>query len=294
MSKPTVVLGFDCETDVGSFYTTYKGLVEGTPKLVKLCDDEQIAATFFFTGVSAREYPEVVRAVVDSGQEVGAHSVFHETVGEPIFDVPGITPLLPEEIPHRLAVATEWVADASGYTPVSWRCPRLFGSNDVINALEGLGYLADASYPMYFFRDRLGPYHPSADDWTAEGSLSIVEIPNFCDMGMESHDEFGRDRDQWPLFRSESADALLGHIDSFLEYVDGKGVPPVLCFYFHPWEFVEQPEKMFVGEGWVIPDPFITKNCGGYALEQMGLLVKGLKARGAEFVNCREMAKRTA
>jgi hypothetical protein len=50
---------------------------------------------------------------------------------------------------------------------------------------------------------------------------------------------------------------------------------------------------MFVGEGWVIPDPFITKNCGEYALEQMGLLVKGLKARGAEFVNCREMAERT-
>lgn len=291
--KPVVVFGFDCETDVGSFYTTYKGLVEGTPMLLRLLEDEQIPATFFFTGVSAREYPEIVRAVVDAGQEVGAHSCFHETVGDPLFDIPGVTPLLPEEVAHRLELCTEWVTEASGSVPVSFRCPRLFGSTGVVNALEGLGYLADASYPMYFYRERLAPYHPSAEDWTEMGSLAIVEIPNFCDMGMESHDQYGRDRDQWPLFRTESAAALVGHIDSFMAYVEERDMPAVLCFYFHPWEFVPQPEKMHVGEGYVIPDPFIIKNCGPYALEQMGLLIQGLKERGAQFMNCEDLAKAT-
>jgi len=90
--------------------------------------------------------------------------------------------------------------------------------------------------------------------------------------------------------RTESAAALLIHIDNFCEYVTTRGLPPVLCFYFHPWEFVEQPEKMHVGEGWVVPDPFIVKNCGPYALEQFGLLLDGLVARGATFATCRELA----
>ena len=34
--SPLVLLGLDVETDVGSFYTTYKGLVEGTPLLLEL------------------------------------------------------------------------------------------------------------------------------------------------------------------------------------------------------------------------------------------------------------------
>jgi hypothetical protein len=161
----------------------------------------------------------------------------------------------------------------------------------VIRALEKLGYVADASYPMYCFADRLAPYHPSAEDWTQEGDLRLLEIPNFADMAMESHDPHGRDRDQWPIFRTENAEALLARCDSFLGYLRERSVPPVLCFYFHPWEFVEQPPSMFIGEGTVTPLPFITQNCGAYALEQFGLLLEGLRARGAEFLTARGLAE---
>ncbi len=289
--EPIVVLGIDCETDVGSFYTTYNGLVHGTPKLLDLLAQRSIEATFFFTGAAARAHPEVVRAVLEAGHEVGCHSLFHETVGEALFDVPCVTPILPEEVEHRLEVATQWVEEAAGAMPVSFRAPRLFGGTRMLVALERLGYVADASYPMYYYGEPLAPYHPSPEDWTKPGDMRILEIPNFADMTVDSKDPYGRDRDQWPLFRTESAQALLEHVDNFVGYVRAKGLRPVLCFYFHPWEFVEQPESMHIGEGIVAPDPFIIKNCGEYALEQFAALLDGLAERGCKFMTARRLAE---
>jgi len=286
-----VVLGFDMETDIGSFTPFYEGLVHGTPVILEILAREGIRATFFFTGDAARQHAEVARAVLAAGHEVGCHSLYHETVGDALFPIPNVYPLLPEEVGHRLEVATQWVQEESGVRPLSFRAPRLFGSTAVVNALEELGYLADASYPLYYYRERLRPYHPSREDWTKPGDLRIVELPNFADLAMESQDPYGRDRDQWPLFRTEGAAALLQRVDSFALYCRGRGVEPFLCFYLHPWEFHPMPEgPIHFGEASVIPDPFIVKNCGPYAAEQLGLVIRGLRERGAQFLTALEAA----
>ena len=290
MSDLTVVLGFDMETDIGSWSPYYNGLVNATPKMLRLLDQKRANATFFFTGDSAKTHPEVVQSVKRAGYEVGAHSLFHETVGDPLFEIPGVKPLLPEEVPFRLKVATEWVAEALGDQPVSWRCPRLWGSTAVCNALDELGYVADASYPLYFYGEQLAPYHPSADDWTRPGDLKLLQIPNFCDMTVECNDPYHRERDQWPLFRTKSADALMEHIDNFTRYVRERDLPVVLCFYFHPWEFEPMPTELHYGEGGVVPDYFLVENCGDYALEQLGILIDRLTERGAKFSSARELA----
>lgn len=55
----------------------------------------------------------------------------------------------------------------------------------------------------------------------------------------------------------------------------------------HPWEFWPMPQgPIHFGEGAVTPDPFIVANCGGYALEQLDLLLLGLRERGAAFTSC--------
>jgi peptidoglycan-N-acetylglucosamine deacetylase len=290
MTDITVVLGLDMETDIGSWGIDYRGVREGTPMLLDLYHDRGVTGTFFFTGEAARLHPEVVRSIAAAGHEVGCHSLYHETVGDPIFEIPGVRPLLQEEVPLRLRVATEWVAEALGEAPVSFRCPRLWGSTAVCNALADLGYVADASYPLYYYEERLTPYHPSGDDWTCAGDLSLIEIPNFCDMAVASDDPYHRDRDQWPLFRTESADALMVHIDSFIDYVAARGLPVVLCFYFHPWEFLPMPTRLHYGEGAVEPDYFLVENCGEYALEQFSVLVDRLLARGAAFRTARQVA----
>ncbi|MBI3911517.1 MAG: polysaccharide deacetylase family protein [Armatimonadetes bacterium] len=285
-----VVFGLDMETDCGSWSPFYEGVKHGTPKLLELLGRKDAPATFFFTGDAACQFPEVVKSVVRSGHEVGCHSLYHETVGDPIFEIPGIKPLLPEEVPLRLRRATEYVADSLGEAPVSFRCPRLWGSTAVVNALEELGYVADASYPLYFYRERLVPYHPSRKDWTQPGDSAVLEIPNFADMTIESQDPYGRDRDQWPLFRTASARQLMKHIDGFIGYTARRGLPAVLCFYFHPWEFVDMPERFSFGEGTVVPDPFLVRNCGDYALAQLEALIDALKEREARFFTAKGLA----
>jgi len=292
MASLEVLLGFDMETDVGSWTPFHEGLRHATSSVLDVFARHEARGTFYFVGHSAREVPESVIRVREAGHEIGAHSLFHETVGDPIFPIPGLHPLLPSEVLPRLDLNTRWIEEVCGIRPVSFRCPRLFGSTAVCLALEELGYLSDASYPMYCYRDRLQPYHPSRGDWTKPGDMRLVQIPNFANLAMESADEFGRDRDQWPKFRTESAAALLGHIDQYLDFLATRGVQrKVLSFYFHPWEFHPMPEGLIhFGEGSVLPDPFIVKNCGPYALEQFDLLLGGLRDRGAAFRTAAEIA----
>ena len=280
MSSASVVLGFDMETDVGSWTPHYEGLLHGTPVILDILARHNVTATFYFTGTAARQHPQVVETVRNAGHEIGAHSLFHETLGDPIFDIPGAVPVLREEVPRRLELCSQWIEDIAGVRPVSFRCPRLWGSTAVVNALEELGYVTDASYPMYFFGQRLTPYHPSSKDWTQQGDMKIVELPNFADMSMTSTDPYGRDRDQWPVFRTQDANALIRHIDGFAGYCDQREAPLFLCFYFHPWEFHEMPHgEIRYGEGSVRPDPFIVQNCGKYAAAQFDRLIAELKSR---------------
>ncbi len=290
MSGIRTVMGFDMETDIGSWTPYYEGFRAGSEVILGLLKKHHIDGTFFFTGESARKNPDVVKQVREAGHEIGAHTLFHETIGDALFEIPGMMPILPEEVENRIRLATEWVEDIAGIRPTSFRCPRLFGSTAVVNALDNLGYLADATYPMYYFKEQLTPYHPSRDDWTQTGDLNIVELPNFADLSMTSQDEYGRDLDQWPLFRTESTAVLMEHIKNYIGYCERHRVEPFLCFYFHPWEFHPMREGLIhYGEGAVMPDPFIIKNCGPYAAEQLDLLFDELKKSGCEFYRAKDI-----
>jgi peptidoglycan-N-acetylglucosamine deacetylase len=286
-----VVLGFDMETDIGSFTPFYEGVKKGTPHLLKLLKRHDIRATFYWTGHAAATNPRMVRRVRDAGHETGCHGLYHETLGDPLFPLPNNWPILPSEVEGRLREATRIVRKASGERPISFRCPRLWGSTHVLNILEKLGYLTDASFPLYFFRKPFAPYHPSARDWTRPGRMRIVEIPNFCDLSMESHDPYQRDRDQWPLFRTKSAEALVQKADSFIAYVAARKQRPVLCFYLHPWEFHPMPQgALDFGECSVKTLPFIVRNCGPKAVKQLDRVCTLLRERGGRFLTARDLA----
>ena len=293
--RPTVVFGFDMETDIGSWTPFYEGLVQGTPLLLDLMQRKGVKSTCYFVGQAAKDHPQVVLDVKAAGHEIGCHSLFHETVGKAIFPIPGMRELLEQEVEPRLRLATKWVEQVAGVRPVSFRAPRLFGSTAVCNALERLGYVSDASYPMYHYGEPIVPYHPSRDDWTKVGDSRLIEIPNFANLSMTSSDPYGRDRDQWPLFRTEGAASLLRHVDDFIACCRARSSPLVLCFYLHPWEFWPMPQgPIHFGEGAVLPDPFLVKNCGPYAVEQLGLLIDGLTDRGARFLTAAQCAEEWA
>jgi peptidoglycan/xylan/chitin deacetylase (PgdA/CDA1 family) len=288
-----VMIGMDMETDIGSFTTDYEGVKHGTPRVLSILKKHGARATFFWTGHAAEHNAAMVRRVHKAGHETGCHSLVHETLGDPIFPLPNNWPVFPFEVEGRIREATRLVRKTVGVKPVSFRCPRLWGSTKVVNVLEDLGYIADATLPMYFYRTQLTPYHPSRSDWTRKGRMKIVEIPNFCDMAMKSKDpKYNRDRDQWPLFRTKSAAALFKKVEGFIDYVDSRGHRPVICLYFHPWEFHAMPQGAIdYGEASVRPLPFITKNCGEKACREFDAFCGLLKQAGAEFKTSREIAK---
>ena len=296
MREIQVVFGIDMETDIGSWTPFYEGVTKGTPLLLNLFAKKSIPVTAFWVADTARRFPEIVREMESEGHETGTHSLYHETVGDSLFEIPGTYPLLPEEVQPRIKLATDILEDIVGHKVVSWRCPRLFGGTHVTNALEALGYECDATYPMYFYNEQLFPYHPSQENWTEQGSLNLIEIIQFADMGMESKDDYGRDKDPWPLYRTQSTEALIPHIESFMSYLeknDQSQKPIVLCFYFHPWEFWEMPEGVIhFGEGGVLPDPFLTKGCGKYCLNQVELLIDWLKSKEAAFLTAGQCARK--
>jgi hypothetical protein len=98
----------------------------------------------------------------------------HETVSDSLFEIPGIYPLIPEEVLPRIKTATNILEDIVGHKVVSWCCPWLFVGTHVTNALEALGYECDATYPMYYYNERLFPYHPSQENWAEHGDLNLI------------------------------------------------------------------------------------------------------------------------
>lgn len=288
-----VVIGLDMETDIGSFTDKYEGVKYGTPEILSIMQKHNVEATFFWTGHAAENNTKIVAKVRQAGHETGCHGLVHETLGDPLFPLPNNWPVFPFEVERRIQEATRIVKKVSGVKPVSFRCPRLWGSTKVLNVLESLGYVADATLPLYYFRNQIVPYHPSAKDWTKKGRMNIVEIPNFCDLIMESKDPlYQRDRDQWPIYRIKSAAALMKKIKSFVQYVHKKGRKPVVCLYLHPWEFHEMPQGAIdFGEASVRPLPFITKNCGDKALEQFDRLCASILDAGGRFKTAKAVAR---
>ena len=121
--------------------------------------------------------------------------------------------------------------------------------------------------------------------------MRILEIPNFCDLSMESHDPYQRDRDQWPVYRTQSAEALVQKADSFIAYVTARRKRPVLCFYLHPWEFHPMPQgALDFGESSVKPLPFIVKNCGPKAVAATRPRLRAAQRAGRPVPHGKELA----
>ena len=153
MRERQVVFGSDMETDIGSWTPFYEGVTKGAPLLLNLFAKKSIPVTAFWVADTARRFPEIVREMESAGHETGTHSLYHETVGDSLFEIPGTYPLLPEEVQPRIKLATDILEDIVGHKVVSWRCPRLFGGTHVTNALEALGYECDATYPLSFYNE---------------------------------------------------------------------------------------------------------------------------------------------
>ena len=284
-----VIFGFDMETDIGSYLKSYRGVQEGTYRILDILGRYGVSATFFFTGDSARHNEKVVRDVAAKGYDVGCHSLKHETVGDAHFDMPADSPILEEEVEHRLELNKRIVQELSGIEPISFRAPRLWQGQAQLEALEKLGFRVDASYSVFAHKERLVPYHPSRSNWLEPGDMRILEIPNFAfDPSSHNFDKFFCKNDQWPLLRLLGARFVFERLAPVIEGQGQLTDRCVLLFYLHPWEFEPMPGKYVYSEGTMHFRPELHKNCGPKMATEFERFVQMTQDDGCQFVSCRE------
>lgn len=128
-----VCITIDMEHDCPPFRTTYKGVEDGTPQLLKLFKDEGIPATFFTTGDVARRYPQTVDAIVEGGHELGCHGDTHKRFGS----------MEPAEAREELRNASKTLRKHANV--VSFRAPNLDFPDEYVPFLADEGYQVDSS-----------------------------------------------------------------------------------------------------------------------------------------------------
>lgn len=72
-----ILLTVDMEQDCPPYMDTFRGIEQGTGKLLSLFSTHGIKTTFFFTGMVAHKFPRTVEEVSRAGHEIGCHGQTH-------------------------------------------------------------------------------------------------------------------------------------------------------------------------------------------------------------------------
>ena len=133
-----VSFSVDFEPDCPPYLSsTFRGIEEGAPALLRLFAEAEVRATYFTTGGVADRYPDAVRALVADGHELGCHGVTHTA-----FDT----------LDER---AARWEIERSAeilrdFAPVdSFRAPYLRFPERFVPLLERAGFSVDSSLARY-------------------------------------------------------------------------------------------------------------------------------------------------
>ncbi|MEO8336820.1 MAG: polysaccharide deacetylase family protein, partial [bacterium] len=163
-----VSISVDFEPDCPPYLSsTFRGIDEGAPALLRLFAESSVPVTYFTTGEVAEKYPDAVRALVDAGHELGCHGVTHtafDTLDEP---------------------AARWEIERSStllrrFAPVdSFRAPYLRFPEPFVPLLEQNGFSTDSSLAKYkrsFYRTRRAT---TLTRIPASMTSSVLRLPRF-------------------------------------------------------------------------------------------------------------------
>ena len=113
------------------------GAVDGVPRILRLLDKHQVAASFFIPAVSAALHPQMVKEIQAPGRhEIGIHGWIHERL-----------PTLNNEKEELrlLTQSIELLTKMTGKRPVGYRAPSWQFSYWTMQQVKDAGFLYDSS-----------------------------------------------------------------------------------------------------------------------------------------------------
>ncbi len=84
-----------------------------TPRLLDLLAQRNIKATFYVVGTNAKEYPNIIRRMINEGHEIGNHTKSH----------PYLTNMSDSQVRAELNYCRDAIIEAAGIPPQSMRPP---------------------------------------------------------------------------------------------------------------------------------------------------------------------------
>ena len=153
-------------------WESFPSIVEHrTDEILRICDEHDAKATFYFLGWIAERYPQLVRRTVEAGHEIGTHSYWHRKVCD----------LDEAEFREDLDRSIKVIEDAGGARVTSFRAPSFSitpGTEWAFDVLLDAGLDYDASlFPVP--RENGGypcPVEPHLFDRAPSGR-SMPELP---------------------------------------------------------------------------------------------------------------------
>ncbi len=166
-ARCAVVLSFDVDAETlwliadpanaqkpGLLSMGHYGPTVGVPLIMDLLERTGIHASFFVPGWTAEHYPEMMRAIVAAGHEVGHHGWIHETP----------TSLTAEQERDVMERGLRAIEQTAGVRPVGYRSPAWEFSTNTLSLLAEYGFRYSSN-----LMDTFLPYqHPDTE---------IVELP---------------------------------------------------------------------------------------------------------------------
>lgn len=168
----------DIETCCRAVYgrTDVKKMEEPAQRVLELFSELKFSSTFFFTGVMAKLYPELIKKIASLGHEIGCHNFHH-------IDYKNETP---KRFINDLSSSKKMLEDISGTEVIGYRSPNSSIPQNLVGHLQDAGFKYDSSVtPTRKLLGKFGnftnaptyPYHPDYKNIGVKGKADLLEIP---------------------------------------------------------------------------------------------------------------------
>jgi peptidoglycan/xylan/chitin deacetylase (PgdA/CDA1 family) len=208
------------------------GALDGLPRILRLLDKHQIAASFFIPAVSAALHPEMIKEIQASGRhEIGVHGWIHERL-----------PVLNDarEEQRLLNQSIELLTKMTGKKPVGYRAPSWQFSFWTPQQIKDAGFLYDSSlmasddaYELLLDGKPLGvielPIERILDDAPYFGGGANGSNPSLDAVYDVFEAEFDVAREEGGLYRLTMHPHIMGHrsrvrlLDRLIEHMKKQG-----------------------------------------------------------------------